>query len=61
MVSLDPTVGGEIQGMPPVLVVSNNDFKRGGLTLMSHAALFCGNFPSRYENAHVTRRKLQIA
>ena len=30
MISLDPTIGSEIRGMRPVLVLSNNDFNQGG-------------------------------
>lgn len=34
-VSLDPTVGSEIQGRRPVLVLSNSEFNRGGRCLVA--------------------------
>ena len=35
MISLDPTIGSEIRGMRPVLVLSNNDFNQGGRALVA--------------------------
>ena len=35
LVALDPTVGTEIRGMRPVLVLSNSEFKCGGRALVS--------------------------
>ena len=35
MVSLDPTLGSEMQGRRPVLVLSNAEFNRGGRVLVA--------------------------
>ena len=35
MISLDPTIGSEIRGMRPVLVLSNNDFNQCGRALVA--------------------------
>ena len=43
LVTLDPTVGSEIQGKRPVLVLSNSEFNRGGRALVA-AITQGGNF-----------------
>ena len=35
MISLDPTVGSEIRGLRPVLILSNRDFNQGGRALVA--------------------------
>ena len=35
MISLDPTIGSEIRGTRPVLVLSNKDFNQGGRALVA--------------------------
>jgi mRNA interferase ChpB len=35
LITLDPTVGTEIQGKRPVLVLSNSEFNRGGRALVA--------------------------
>ena len=35
LITLDPTVGTEIQGKRPVLVISNSEFNRGGRVLVA--------------------------
>ena len=35
LISLDPTIGTEIHGKRPVLVLSNSDFNQGGRTLVA--------------------------
>ena len=35
LISLDPTAGSEMQGTRPVLVLSNQDFNRGGRALVA--------------------------
>lgn len=35
MISLDPTVGSEMRGTRPVLVLSNTDFNQGGRALVA--------------------------
>lgn len=35
MISLDPTIGSEIRGTRPVLVLSNKDFNQGGRVLVA--------------------------
>lgn len=35
MISLDPTIGSELRGVRPVLVLSNKDFNQGGRALVA--------------------------
>jgi mRNA interferase ChpB len=35
MISLDPTIGNEIRGTRPVLILSNKDFNQGGRALVA--------------------------
>lgn len=35
MISLDPTIGSEIRGKRPILILSNNDLNQGGRALVA--------------------------